>query len=118
MKEEFEPWIGVDLDGTLAEHATGRFRKNKIGKAVPLMVKKVRDMWERGQCVKIFTARVARDKSMVKVIQAWLMENGLPRLEVTNIKDPGMTKLYDDRAVQVEMNTGKTLIEEMDAKRV
>jgi hypothetical protein len=114
--EKFEPWIGVDLDGTLAEHATGRFRKDYIGKAVPKMVERVHHWLAEGKQVKIFTARVAHSPAVAKKIKLWLMENGLPPLEVTNIKDPGMVKLYDDRAVQVEMNTGKTIVEDMDAK--
>jgi hypothetical protein len=104
---QYEPWIGIDLDGTLAEHATGRFRENHIGKAIPRMVDKLWGHLNKGDTVKIFTARIAKKPHMRKVIQHWLMMQGIPPLEVTNIKDPGMTKLYDDKAIKVEKNTGK-----------
>lgn len=113
MKEEFTPWVGVDLDKTLAEELPGKFRPNKIGNPVPRMVKKVQEHLDKGDLVKIFTARLTRNPGMRRLIQHWLMEKaGLPPLEVTNIKDPGLIVLYDDRAKQVEPNTGKLLIEE------
>lgn len=109
----FEPWIGVDLDATLAEHAAGRYRPNTIGKPIPRMIKRIQGHLDKGEKVKIFTARVAKRPTMRKVIQHWLVEKaGLPPLEVTHEKDPGLVKLYDDRAVQVEPNTGKLLLEE------
>jgi hypothetical protein len=35
-----------------------------------------------------------------------LKDNGFPDLEITNVKDPAMKRIYDDRAVQVLANTG------------
>jgi hypothetical protein len=107
------PWVGVDLDGTLAEFIpTG---DHSIGKPVPSMVDLVRHILEVDKInVKIFTARVgehehAEDRRLaIQRIQRWLVEEcKLPPLEVTNVKDYWMVELYDDRAVQVEFNTGK-----------
>ena len=61
-----------------------------------------------GVRVKIFTAR-ASDPEQMPLIQNWLKANGLPPLEITNIKDYNMIRLYDDRSIQVEQNTGRII---------
>ena len=108
-----KPWIGVDLDGTLAEY-NGWVSPEHIGPIIEPMKKRVLDWLEEGSCeVKIFTARVAGDREGMPpvtskiIIQQWLVNNGLPRLQVTNVKDFHMVELYDDRAVQVVFNTGE-----------
>lgn len=102
-------WIGVDLDGTLAQYDTWRGIEH-IGDPVPKMMARVRGWLNSGRTVKIFTARVAggdRDREeVIGHIHAWCEKHGLPALEVTNVKDFGMVELWDDRAVQVVMNTG------------
>lgn len=106
--KEFESWIGYDLDGTLAEHYPNKkFRPNAIGKPIPKMIARLEKDLEKGENVKIFTARVSKNPAMRKKIQLWLMKQGLPALEVTAVKDLGLKKLYDDRAVGVEANTGE-----------
>ena len=97
-------WIGVDLDGTLAE-ATAWQGMDHIGTPVPLMMRRVRQWLDRGLRVKIMTAR-AGDPVGVAATQAWLKANGLPELEVTDKKDFGMIELWDDRAIQVVQNRG------------
>ncbi len=101
-------WIGIDLDGTLAFHAAGS-PMIKIGDPVPAMLTRVKKMIDKGYRVKIFTAR-AQDSEQILLIRKWLLKNGLPPLEITNIKDYNMIKLFDDRAVQVEPNTGKLIL--------
>ena len=98
-------WIGVDLDGTLAYYDPEFYG---IGEPVELMKARVLEWVKNGLRVKIFTAR-AFDPSQIPDVQKWLKINGFPDLEVTNIKDFGMMKLFDDRAVEVKMNTGKIL---------
>ena len=102
-----EPWFGVDLDGTLAVW-NSRSTLDRIGPPVPAMVEQVRRMVNSGIRVKIFTAR-AGDPAQIPKIQAWLAQNGLGGLEITNVKDFYMERLYDDRAIRVERNTGKIL---------
>ena len=99
------PWIGVDLDGTLAYHEAGSSIA-EIGPPIDAMMARVKQMLAEGRCVKIFTAR-ATDPDQLPLIQKWLRENGLPPLEITNCKDFKMIVLYDDRCIQVEPNTGK-----------
>lgn len=104
-------WIGVDLDGTLA-HYEGWQGIEHIGPPVELMVVRVRRWLQEGRKVKIFTARVSEPdpklrEVIIEVIHRWLEKAGLPRLEVTNVKDYGMVELWDDRAVQVIANTGR-----------
>ncbi|MDY0220119.1 MAG: hypothetical protein RBR67_03175 [Desulfobacterium sp.] len=98
-------WIGVDLDGTLAR-SDRNLSLARVGEAVPKMLDLVKSMVNNGVRVKIFTAR-AEDSEQVKLVKAWLVKNGLPNLEVTNVKDYDMIRLYDDRAVQVIANTGE-----------
>lgn len=101
------PWVGVDLDGTLAVWDTSS-SLDRIGPPVPAMLSHVQRMVGSGIRVKIFTAR-AGDPDQLSLIQKWLKKNGLPDLEITNVKDYQMERLYDDRAVQVEANTGRII---------
>jgi len=104
-KKKMDSWIGVDLDGTLA-HYDGYKGDDHIGQAVGPMVNRVKDWLSKGENVKVFTARAGK-KGNVKKIQDWLEAQGLPRLEVTNVKDHHMKELWDDRAVRVGRNTGE-----------
>ena len=102
--EHREPWIGVDLDGTLAE--SGRWLSmSHIGPPVPLMLRRVKAWLEKGLRVKIMTARAGSEEGLAATKQ-WLTDNGLPNLEVTDKKDFDMIELWDDRAIQVVHNTG------------
>jgi hypothetical protein len=98
-------WIGCDLDGTLAEYH-GWVGADQIGPPIPLMLARVKQWLAEGKRVKIFTAR-ASVPAQIPPIHKWLAENGLPKLEITNIKDFGMIELWDDRCRQVILNTGE-----------
>lgn len=108
-------WIGVDLDGTLAFYDQWR-GINHIGAPVPLMVERVKAWLAAGRNVKIFTARVAGHgkvggpQDVLTPIRQWCLEHLGVVLEVTNVKDFGMVELWDDRAVQVELNTGRPAV--------
>ena len=97
-------WVGVDLDGTLAEYGTWR-GVGVIGAPVPAMLARVKRWRAAGVDVRIFTAR-AGDPECVPVIQRWCYEHVGEVLPVTATKDYQMVELWDDRAVQVLPNTG------------
>jgi hypothetical protein len=124
-------WIGVDLDGTLAHYDTWE-KWNVFGPPIRLMVNRVRKWLDEGKTVKIFTARVTvynpksnwtrciycyksnekySRQEMVEAIQDWCSANVKEgwRPGVTCVKDLSMVELWDDRAVGVETNTGRTL---------
>ena len=101
-------WIGVDLDGTLAEYGTWK-GADHIGKPIPLMVERVKKWLSEGVKVKIMTARYDNGAEQILLIQAWCKEHLGQELEVTNKKDYGMIELWDDRAITVETNTGRVL---------
>jgi hypothetical protein len=103
---EIKFWVGVDLDGTLAEYH-GWIGIHHIGKAITPMVERVQRWIGAGKRVKIFTARASEGEEAVAYIHAWLDKQGLPKLEVTNVKDFGMTELWDDRCISIETNTGQ-----------
>ncbi len=98
-------WIGVDLDGTLA-HYTGFQGPDVIGEPIPLMMSRVRAWIEAGIEVRIFTAR-ASVPSAIPAVREYLEKHGIGQLAITNKKDFKMIQLWDDRAIQVEINTGK-----------
>lgn len=100
-------WIGFDLDRTLAHREEGDDLL-EIGEPVKRMVKILKAHLEDGDTCKIFTAR-AGSQSQKNLIKRWLARNGLPDLEVTNVKDPACICIYDDIARQVEPNTGKVV---------
>lgn len=108
-------WIGVDLDGTLACWEPGDY-PDHIGAPVAPMMDKVRRLLADGWRVKIVTARAA-DPGQLVLIQQWLREQGLPPLEITNTKDFKMLRLYDDRCVQVEQNTGRIIAEDLQQEK-
>lgn len=104
-----EPWIGVDLDGVLAIHPPYQWQGyDWIGEPVPQMIQRVKRWLRAGRKVKIFTARVEGGKWACEVIHRWLVKQGLPKLEITNVKDSGLSEIWDDLAVRVEINTGRT----------
>ncbi len=101
-------WIGVDLDGTLAEYH-GWVDETHIGSPIQPMIERVRQWLGNGHQVKIFTARVSGDRDVDLIrssIQEWCQTHIGYRLEVTCIKDYGMIELWDDRAVRVLPNQG------------
>lgn len=115
-------WIGVDLDGTLAEYHGWN---GGIGKPVPLMVKRVKRWLSAGLDVRIFTARVsplggksfesgreADDEfceEQTCLIEDWCLEHLGQVIPVTYQKDFRMAQLWDDRVICVQFNTGKIL---------
>ncbi len=100
--------VAIDLDGTIAEYQPGYAKRKHIGEPIKPIMDLAKKLDERGQEVIIFTARV-HDKSHVPSIKAWLKKHGLGHLKITNIKTPDIAMIIDDRAVQVERNTGKML---------
>jgi len=101
----YDEWIGVDLDGTLA-HYDGWIGPEHIGDPIPKMMERVKGWISDGKQVKIFTARCS-DPEQIQPVRNWLKKQGLPDLEITNIKDYGMIELWDDRCIQVVSNTGE-----------
>jgi hypothetical protein len=70
------------------------------------MVERLKGWIAEGKKVKIFSARVTEGQEAIRYIHEWLAAQGLPMLEVTNIKDFNMVELWDDRCVSVISNTG------------
>jgi len=112
IHDAHSPWIGVDLDGTLAadmgRHLWDADGRPKIGRPIDEMVLRVKKWLATGFTVKIFTAR-ASSAAQVAAIKGWLARRGLPDLEVTNVKDLNMVMLWDDRCVQVVPNAGRPI---------
>lgn len=104
------PWIGVDLDGTLAYYESGHFAKYgpyHIGEPIPRMVERVKEWLAQGIEVRIVTARAyGAELQTLDAILAWCLKHIGARLAITCVKDYGMIELWDDRAVQVIPNTG------------
>lgn len=106
-------WIGVDLDGTLAEYDHESYSHDKIGSPIKSMCDTIRNHLKEGTEVRLFTARAGLPaKELMEFLQAWNVfsyeQFGL-MLNVTNKKDFQMISLYDDRAKQVVPNRGDLL---------
>lgn len=103
-------YIGVDLDGTLAHYEPGQWPA--IGAPVPRMLERVKAWLAEGQEVRIITARVAPCYPDAgdewERIHQWLLRHLGQELPIQAHKCGDMLRLYDDRAVQVEANTGRT----------
>lgn len=102
-------WVGVDLDGTLAEwHGW----TPDIGKPISRMVEIIKEHLAAGDTVKIFTARAAGDQKAYwqAKIGDWTERVFGQRLEITCQKDSFMTRCYDDRCIQVIDNTGMPIM--------
>ena len=105
-RDKGEGWIGVDLDGTLAHYDEYR-GDDHVGEPIMPMVERVRKMLDEGKDVRIFTARKPHP-----AIRKFSKENFGKILPITNIKDPHMQMLLDDRAVGVKRNTGEIFSED------
>lgn len=96
-------WVGIDLDGTLAEYHGGMGKR--IGQAIPAMLSLAQTLMTAGIEVRIFTAR-ASDPNQLSAIKGWLKRHGLESCAVTNVKDFDCHLILDDRAARVEWNQG------------
>ena len=109
-----EGWIGVDLDGTLAEYL-GWQGMGHIGEPIAPMVERVKAWLAVGKDVRIFTARVCSGQSQEEIdvflreYTRWCFRVFGRQLPVTCEKDWKMIKLWDDRCVSVIPNTGEII---------
>lgn len=104
-------WIGVDLDGTLAEYH-GWEGITKIGDPIPKMVARVKGWLNKGKDVRIYTARVCEQhadelEEITEAIERWCELYIDQKLPITNKKDMNMIECWDDRSIQVIKNTGE-----------
>lgn len=97
--------IAVDLDGTLAQYGEWK-GDDVIGDPIPAMVSRLEKEESDGATIVVFTTR-GDVPARIKPVKAWLKEHGLPAWEVTNIKKPTYTEMWDDRARRVQKNTGR-----------
>lgn len=114
-----EGWIGFDLDGTLAkmlEWEPGEAPTlDKIGEPIPTMIARLKQRLDEGYAVRIVTARVSPplDHQLAlrqhALISVWCKEHIGQHIPITAHKDLDMIVLYDDRVVQVELDTGRLL---------
>ncbi|MGQ5525282.1 hypothetical protein ACUHMQ_18750 [Chitinimonas sp. PSY-7] len=96
-------WIGVELEGTLAEY-NERF-PNQIGEPVNAMLLRVKGWLNEGKTVKVLSRRAKAGSSNYEV-NSWLRNQGLSMLEVVPM-EKDMASLWSARAVRVELNDGK-----------
>ena len=129
-------WIGVDLDATIAYYDSWRGAEH-IGEPIPDMLFRVKKWIAEGREVRILTARafpyllvpvgvhvsdcaimtgveipkerVLESAGAVRAIRDWCKKHLGQHLTITCVKDYSMIELWDDRAVQVEPNTGVVL---------
>lgn len=100
-------WRGIDLDGTLAIYHG--WTDGSVGEPIAPMVERVKAWLAAGEDVRIFTARIAVDDptEQRQIIEAWCEKHLGQVLPVTNVKDQSCIEIWDDRAVQIVINTGQ-----------
>ena len=114
------PWIGFDLDGTLALY--NGWTGGSIGEPIPEMIERCKAYLDKGYLVKIVTARVSASEPeevelQTQLIEQWCEEHLGEVLEITCCKDYQMVDLYDDRATQVVKNKGICIEDVVDDYR-
>ncbi len=111
----------VDLDGVLAYAADTHYVPGWIGPPILAMVERVKAWRAEGIQVRIFTARISIDGDDERrrfiwkeysAIEAWCLEHLGEVLPITCEKSWRTARIYDDRAIAVERNTGRLLSEE------
>ena len=108
-----DEWIGVDFDGTLVTRVewTDKFEDKRIGEPIWPMINRVKRWIREGKQVRIVTARVARGFDPTAKhwmdVRNWTFAMLGQHLPVTSEKDPYMVELWDDRAIQLEPDTGR-----------
>lgn len=102
-------WVGFDFDGVLSMEKPGvEVDLQDLGIPVKPMVDWAKTLICAGVKVKIFTARACEPHNENR-IRDWTEQHGLGRLDVTNAKDYGLIRYYDDRAIQVVPTTGQSV---------
>lgn len=91
-------WIGVDLDGTLAEPWTSEVVANKIGDPIWTNVEKLKAVVALGYKPIIHTSRPWSD---YENIRHWLEHYGIPFREIQCGK-PLYAAYIDDRAINAD----------------
>lgn len=110
---EQKAWVGFDLDGTLAEYDRWEGVRH-IGKPIPKMIARVKELLDGGASVKVFTARVCcsqdglSEAQIAEIIESWCLEHIGVALPITNQKDFACIAIYDDRSISIEKNTGES----------
>lgn len=112
-------WVGFDFDKTLATDISGD-TSGVLGEPIGPMVELAKEYIEAGVEVKVLTARVwvpsderwkpelARECAATRIkMMDWTEKHLGKRLTITCEKDPKLDHLYDDRAIEVEPNTGR-----------
>lgn len=114
MQSHNAEWVGFDLDGTLADSEPDQpYHPLRIGPPIPLMVNRAKSLLESGMNIRILTARAEPhgnqdipQSEILHAIEQWCLTHLGQIVPVTACKDYNMIRFYDDRAIQVEPNTG------------
>jgi hypothetical protein len=96
-------WVGVVLDGTLAEYS-GWKGPTHIGAPIPKMVARVKKWLAEGREVRILTARaypgatIGESTAAERAIEQWSKEQFGRALRTMYCKDYGRAELWNGRA--------------------
>lgn len=120
-----EPWIGVDLDATLAHYDDWR-GIDHIGPPIEAMQTRVKQWLSEGKHVRILTARVGPQRhdvphtieEITHHIEQWCLQHLGQVLPVTYSKDYNMVAFYDDRCMQVIPNDGTCVVDDFNQRLI
>jgi len=119
------PWIGVDLDATLA-HYDDWHGIDHIGPPIKAMQTRVKQWLSEGKPVRILTARVGPQhhdvphtiEEITHHIEQWCLKHLGQILPVTCQKDYNMVAFYDDRCMQVIPNEGTCVVDDFNQRLI
>jgi hypothetical protein len=105
----------IDFDRTLSIRNSGD-SVFKCGPPISNMITYVKQLLADGHKVVIFTARSG--EPMLRPVRKFLEDNGLGKLDITNVKASRADFFIDDKAKEVEPNTGKFVVDELKIQLV
>lgn len=105
--------ILVDFDRTLGYYESWEKSGSALGPPIQPMLARVKLWLEKGEDVRIFTARAAlnnpRRDTDIPAIEEWCRKYVGQVLPVQNWKDFTTKEIWDDLAYSVEPNTGRVV---------
>ena len=84
--------VAMDLDGTILDYHGWKLSGGKFENPLEGALLTIHDLISRGHKVVVFSARTE-----FQAVQDFLVDQGFPRLPVTNIKQRDFTVILDDR---------------------
>jgi hypothetical protein len=107
MRAQRQPWVAVDLDGTILSYESGWGEEGKFGDPLPGAIEALNELMQLGWRVSIYTARFSGlDETSTAELEAalsdYLTSVGVPFSDIWIGHKPQADAFVDDRALRFE----------------